>query len=106
MNLQEMRDFLKTVRVPPNMELRFIRSSTHEDDVVLAAVVTWPDIDDPSTTFKGRTTRVISMYNRMHHEVLRAHVLSLVYYAWEHELSEWLQIDGEYVKDPHPERRR
>jgi len=52
-----------------------------------------------------RETVSYELYRALPATAIRDFVRRLVLRALEHEVDEWLRIDGERVKDPHPELR-
>jgi len=74
---------------------------------VVQVMANVPQVDDPSYPINvAATTYYDGMTLEKLPDAMLVEMLShCVQSVWMHEFDEWLKLDGEHVRDPHPELR-
>ncbi len=98
----QARDFVKTLRLPPNITVDVHRDWHATDLATIRVEGTW---SDPDTGDKVRTAAIIDSLRveiaAPTPEEAGNLILGTIRRLWLHELHEWFTVDGVHVIEPH-----
>lgn len=96
----EMERLLERITYKPGVRLSIWRS-VHDERLTLGIIAAVPSVDDPSRTIEIQSTVSLPAWQLGEAGILRK-VRRLVKELENHEVDEWLRVDGVPVRDPHP----